>query len=163
MNWFNDLPFKYKISLPLVIMVVILLALAGVSINQSLALADSNKQLAQRLLPQIEILLNADRDLYQARLAFQHARNGLTTYEEAEQSFHSNAAHGDRKRHDCATVWPVVVCVVLACFPSKAFRHAGMFGHMLWCMLTEGHQYTYGESFSHYSAQVLGLSGGPFS
>lgn len=69
MNWFNDLPFKYKISLPLGIMVVLLLALAGVSINQSLALADSNKQLAQRLLPQIEILLNADRDLYQAATA----------------------------------------------------------------------------------------------
>ncbi len=46
----------------------------------------------ERHLEAISAVLNADRDLYQARLAFQHARNGLTTYEEAEQSFHSNAA-----------------------------------------------------------------------
>ncbi|MFC3150175.1 methyl-accepting chemotaxis protein [Litoribrevibacter euphylliae] len=69
MNWFNNLLFKYKVSIPLLIMVVILLALAGVSISQSLALSKSNQLLAKSYLPQIDLLLNADRDLYQAATA----------------------------------------------------------------------------------------------
>lgn len=46
----------------------------------------------ERHLEAITAVLNADRDLYQARLAFQHSRNGMTPYEEAKQSFHDNAA-----------------------------------------------------------------------
>ncbi|WP_067095378.1 methyl-accepting chemotaxis protein [Marinomonas atlantica] len=46
----------------------------------------------ERYLEAISAALNADRDLYQARLAFQHARNGLVSYSEASKNFHTNAA-----------------------------------------------------------------------
>ncbi|PCJ38650.1 MAG: hypothetical protein COA99_11520 [Moraxellaceae bacterium] len=66
MRWFNDLPFRFKLSLPLGVMVLILLLLAGVSINQSMRLADSNRLLTGTLLPQIETLVSTNRDLYRA-------------------------------------------------------------------------------------------------
>lgn len=53
---------------------------------------DLTQATLERHFEAITAVLNADRDLYQAQLAFQHARNGLTSYEEAKQNFYSNTA-----------------------------------------------------------------------
>lgn len=46
----------------------------------------------ERHLEAISAVLNADRDLYQARLAVQHIKNGLEVKSNARQSFDENAA-----------------------------------------------------------------------
>lgn len=46
----------------------------------------------ERHLGAITAVLNADRDLYQARLALQHIRNGISTDEEGLKTFETNTA-----------------------------------------------------------------------
>ncbi|WP_067216688.1 methyl-accepting chemotaxis protein [Marinomonas gallaica] len=53
---------------------------------------DTTQAKLERHLEAISAVLNADRDLYQARLAFEHSRNGLVPYSEASKNFHTNAA-----------------------------------------------------------------------
>ncbi|MBM6550409.1 methyl-accepting chemotaxis protein [Marinomonas ostreistagni] len=66
---------------------------AGESLRQHTREEESELTQArlERHLEAITAVLNSDRDLYQARLAFQHARNGLVAYELAKENFHANA------------------------------------------------------------------------
>lgn len=53
--------------------------------------SDITQTRLEKYLGAITAVLNADRDFYQARLAFQHARNGLVPLEDAKQNFKQNA------------------------------------------------------------------------
>lgn len=66
---FTDLAFRWKIALPIIGLAVllILMGVLGMSgINQGV---ESSTRLTNRYLPAISVLLNADRDLYQAFVA----------------------------------------------------------------------------------------------
>jgi len=69
MRWFHDLSFKWKISLPLLLVffVFIISSILGITVSRQIA-EDTNK-VGNVFLRQIDLLLQADRDLYQALVA----------------------------------------------------------------------------------------------
>lgn len=66
MSWFNNLSFRYKLLLPLAILAVLVVVLGSVSYVQSNKLAQATKVLSDSIIPKLDKLISADRDIYQA-------------------------------------------------------------------------------------------------
>jgi methyl-accepting chemotaxis protein len=66
---FADLGFRWKIALPILLLAVLLVTMGFLGMRGITQVADSSTQLTKRYLPGISLLLNADRDLYQAFIA----------------------------------------------------------------------------------------------
>ena len=66
---FADLGFRWKIALPIFLLAVLLVLMGALGMQGISQVADSSSRLTQRSLPAISLLLNADRDLYQALVA----------------------------------------------------------------------------------------------
>ena len=66
---FSDLSFRWKIALPIMLLAVLFVAMGLVAMRGINQVAGSSTVLASRYLPGINVLLNADRDLYQAFVA----------------------------------------------------------------------------------------------
>lgn len=115
--WYRNLSFRWKLSLPLMILVILVLYMGFYSIRTTNILADESELVAKINLPEIELLLQADRDLYQAltaeralfvgHLAVQerkiliaeHAENIQQTHDRIVQSLSiSNTATESEKR-----------------------------------------------------------------
>lgn len=71
MQWFNDLGFKAKTTLPLILIGSVFLLSSILGIVKSRQIADDAEILGNVFLRQIDYLLQADRDLYQSLLAEQ--------------------------------------------------------------------------------------------
>ncbi|MFC6673904.1 MCP four helix bundle domain-containing protein [Marinobacterium aestuariivivens] len=69
MNALNNLSFRTKLTLPILIIAVILLIIALLGISVSRSLTASAERLGHRYLPAVDVLIQADRDLYQAQVA----------------------------------------------------------------------------------------------
>ena len=69
MRWFHNLSFTWKISLPLLLVILIFItsSILGITVSQKIA-GDTNK-VGNVFLRQIDLLLQTDRDLYQALVA----------------------------------------------------------------------------------------------
>ena len=63
---FADLSFRWKITLPILVLLVLLALLGGLGVQGLNQVVDSSARLTNRYLPAVSLLLNADRDLYQA-------------------------------------------------------------------------------------------------
>ncbi|HSC82961.1 MAG TPA: methyl-accepting chemotaxis protein, partial [Pseudomonas sp.] len=66
---FADLGFRWKIALPILLLAILLVLMGGLGMQGISQVADSSTRLTNRYLPAISLLLNADRDLYQAFVA----------------------------------------------------------------------------------------------
>jgi len=66
---FADLGFRLKIALPILLLAILLLTMGVLGVQGIGQVADSSTRLTNRYLPAISLLLNADRDLYQAFVA----------------------------------------------------------------------------------------------
>lgn len=66
---FADLGFRWKIALPILLLAVLLVTMGVLGMRGIAQVADSSTQLTKRYLPGVSLLLNADRDLYQAFIA----------------------------------------------------------------------------------------------
>ena len=66
---FADLGFRWKIALPILVLAVLLVLMGVLGVRGITQVADSSSKLTNRYLPAISLLLNADRDLYQAFVA----------------------------------------------------------------------------------------------
>jgi len=66
---FADLGFRWKIALPILLLAALLVAMGALGIRGITQVAESSTTLTNRHLPAISLLLNADRDLYQAFVA----------------------------------------------------------------------------------------------
>ena len=66
---FADLGFRWKIALPILLLAALLVAMGVLGIRGITQVAESTTTLTNRHLPGISLLLNADRDLYQAFVA----------------------------------------------------------------------------------------------
>jgi len=66
---FADLGFRWKIALPILVLAVLLVLMGVLGVRGITQVADSSGKLTNRYLPAISLLLNADRDLYQAFVA----------------------------------------------------------------------------------------------
>jgi len=65
----SNLSFRWKIALPILLLAVLLVLMGGLAMRGITQATDSSSRLTHRYLPAISLLLNADRDLYQAFLA----------------------------------------------------------------------------------------------
>lgn len=66
---FADLGFRWKIALPIFLLATLLVLMGVLGMQGIGQVADSSTKLTNRYLPAISLLLNADRDLYQAFVA----------------------------------------------------------------------------------------------
>lgn len=66
---FADLGFRWKMALPILMLATLLVAMGFLGMRGIDKVADSSTRLTNRFLPGISLLLNADRDLYQAFVA----------------------------------------------------------------------------------------------
>ena len=66
---FADLGFRWKIALPILLLALLLVLMGGLGMSGITQVADSSTRLTNRYLPAISLMLNADRDLYQAFVA----------------------------------------------------------------------------------------------
>lgn len=66
---FADLGFRWKIALPILLLAILLVAMGALGVRGITQVAESSTTLTNRHLPAVSLLLNADRDLYQAFVA----------------------------------------------------------------------------------------------
>jgi methyl-accepting chemotaxis protein len=66
---FADLGFRWKIALPILLLAALLVTMGVLGMRGITQVAESSTTLTNRHLPAISLLLNADRDLYQAFVA----------------------------------------------------------------------------------------------
>ncbi|WP_276489141.1 methyl-accepting chemotaxis protein [Ectopseudomonas mendocina] len=66
---FTDLGFRWKIAVPILLLAVLLVTMGALGMRGITQVAESSTTLTNRHLPAISLLLNADRDLYQAFVA----------------------------------------------------------------------------------------------
>jgi methyl-accepting chemotaxis protein len=69
MAWYANSSFRWKLGIPLVLLVLLFLYVGLYSVRSSSLLADNAKTIAKVNLPEIQLLIQADRDLYQALTA----------------------------------------------------------------------------------------------
>lgn len=67
--WYQGLNLRWKIRLPLLLLVVLVVYMGIYSMNTSHRLGENAVTIAKVNLPEIELLIQADRDLYQALVA----------------------------------------------------------------------------------------------
>lgn len=68
-GWYQGLSLRWKLTLPLLLLVALVLYMGIHAINTSKVLGGNAATIAKVNLPEIQLLIQADRDLYQAMLA----------------------------------------------------------------------------------------------
>ena len=69
LSWFEGLGLRWKLRLPLLLLVVLILYMGTHSMSTSKLLGNNATEIAKINLPEIQLLIQADRDLYQALVA----------------------------------------------------------------------------------------------
>src|SRR3546814_3576928 len=99
MRFFADLGFRWKITLPIAFLALLLVLMGWSGMRGIDQVTASSTQLTKRYLPAISLLLNADRDLYQAFVAERslldgHASEHLTALSARDRkSTRLNSSH----------------------------------------------------------------------
>ncbi len=115
--WYQNISFRWKLGIPLMLLVLLFLYMGIFSVRSSNTLADNAETLAKINLPEIQLLMQADRDLYQAltaeralfvghlsaqerqALIVEHAENIQQTHDRILESFAlSNTSTDQEKR-----------------------------------------------------------------
>lgn len=69
MHLFSNLPFRFKLAIPIVLLAIIMTGIAVIGVRNLSHLDQQSEKLAKELLPSLNLLLQADRDIYQAQVA----------------------------------------------------------------------------------------------
>ena len=91
MQWFQDLSFKWKISLPLLLVSLISISSSILGISLSRHIAGDIDKVGNVFLRQIDLFLQADRDLYQALIAEKELVYINSSSRDARESYRDNA------------------------------------------------------------------------
>lgn len=94
LRFFADLGFRWKITLPIAFLVVLLVLMGWSGMRGIGEVTESSTQLTKRYLPAISLLLNADRDLYQAFVAERSLLDGHAN----EHLKALSASHGENTK-----------------------------------------------------------------
>lgn len=95
---FTDLGFRWKVTLPLGALALLMVIMGWLGMRGIDQVAKSSDTLATRYLPAISLLLNADRDLYQAFIAERSLLDGDAT--EHVQALHKIHAENLQQAYD---------------------------------------------------------------
>lgn len=91
MQWFQNLSFKWKISLPLLLVSLISITSSILGISLSRHIASDIDKVGNVFLRQIDLFLQADRDLYQALIAEKELVYVNSSSSDARESYRDNA------------------------------------------------------------------------
>ena len=69
MKWFRNLEFRLKLAVPILILALLLAVTATVGIMNICAIGEHSHKMTGKIVPALNSLLQADRDLYQAQVA----------------------------------------------------------------------------------------------
>ncbi len=69
MKMINDLPFRYKLAIPCLLLALVMAVIAAMGVRDVWRLSHSGETIAAELMPGLSLVLQADRDLYQAQVA----------------------------------------------------------------------------------------------
>jgi len=69
MNWFNNLRFRIKLLLPIVLLAIVLIGVAGIGVVNLTQIEKDVDLISNEHLPGLNFLLQADRDLHQSQVA----------------------------------------------------------------------------------------------
>lgn len=99
MIWYQNLSFRWKLGIPLILLVLLFLYMGIYSVRSSGVLAKNADTIAKVNLPEIQLLIQADRDLYQALIA---ERGLLTPGLSAQQiaTFQKEHTENIQQAHD---------------------------------------------------------------
>ncbi len=105
---FADLGFRWKVALPIVLLAILLVSMGVLGMRGIDQVAESSTRLTHRYLPGISLLLNADRDLYQAFVAERSLLDeGAEAYAAALKSTHAeNLQQAYDRVHKFAAMQP---------------------------------------------------------
>lgn len=95
MQWFRALNFRWKLTLPIVLIALIMAANALVALRGIGLLAHASRDVSRSYLPGVDFLLEADRDFYQALLAERdalHSAPGSRDFEQLMRDHSDNIA-----------------------------------------------------------------------
>jgi len=107
MIWMNNLSFKYKLLIPIVMLALTLIVMASQSFNTSNELSERGVEVANRILPSINLVLESDRDLYQSLVAQQHMLmnpNNKSELESAVTEYSENMQQAWDRLHKAAAL-----------------------------------------------------------
>ncbi|MEH6648596.1 MAG: methyl-accepting chemotaxis protein [Motiliproteus sp.] len=100
MNSFNNLPFRFKLMLPIGLIAVVMAITASLSISSSKALDHSAGLIGHQYMPELNLLLQADRDMYQAQVAersFIFVKEGSDDYKTLQQQHTENISQAHER------------------------------------------------------------------
>ncbi|PAU53801.1 chemotaxis protein [Pseudomonas indica] len=105
---FADLGFRWKIALPILLIALLLVVIGGLGMQAIGQVADANGKLTHRYLPAVSLLLNADRDLYQAFVAERSLLNpsGVERLQALEKFHQENIQQAYDRVHKYAAMRP---------------------------------------------------------
>ncbi len=69
LSWYNNISFRWKLMLPLSLLVIIFIAVSVYAVRATNQMGQNSHTIGAVNLPEIELLMQADRDLYQALTA----------------------------------------------------------------------------------------------
>lgn len=92
----NTVSFKLKLVIPFVILSMTMVALGLMSFSVNQRLAEQVREVAEQQLPALSLILNADRDLYQARVAQESYLSLLQRKESTQQALADYAENADQ-------------------------------------------------------------------
>lgn len=114
MSWLNNLPFRAKLLIPIVMLALALMAMAAQSIYTAGSLSRQGVDVTQRILPSVNLVLEADRDLYQSLLAQQQllmTEPGASVSEDAVTDYRENLQQAWDRLHKTAALHPDVAAI----------------------------------------------------
>src|SRR5688572_16480724 len=68
-SWYQNIGFRWKLTLPMSIIVLLVVGLGYVAISTTNTLSKNAEKIATINLPEIQLMIQADRDLYQSLTA----------------------------------------------------------------------------------------------
>jgi methyl-accepting chemotaxis protein len=121
---FANLGFRWKIALPIMLLAILLVSMGALGMRGITQVADSSTKLTNRFLPGISLLLNADRDLYQAFVAERSLLDeGAGAHAEALTASHSeNIQQAYERVHKFADMQPGREAMQLVAEFDKGFE-----------------------------------------
>ncbi len=103
---FRDWPFRRKLLLPIVLLAVMLIAVVTVTMSATARIGELALDVSGRLLPSVNLVLEADRDLYQALVAERALLAGVGSADKQRTDHRDNLGQARERVQKAAALHP---------------------------------------------------------
>ena len=103
---FRDWPFRRKLLVPIVLLALMLIIMAWLGMRASAQMGELARDVSGRLLPSVNLVLEADRDLYQALVAERAVLAGIGDGNRHRGDYSENLAQARERVQKAAALHP---------------------------------------------------------